>query len=348
MRKPFIPVIALFLMLALSFVVFPCHAHAQSGRFDPDSSYSELDRFTDRVARALAEGGGRERERVANDVAGTVNRSITNIDSLERFTTLDPWLLGLAGNIDREHQQAREFADVYYRSRAEWIVKQGRGTSQDSAFLTYYILQEAHNRAQEIVEKEGDSHNVRAELERADIRLLSNAEHQTRTEEAYHFVVWTDYEEGQVRDANDPETWGKNAVVVDGRTGKSFDSEEASDEKYYSGKEEEKVRDSTAVFDEERAADPQWQERRRGSIFAEDCLIASAFYGYPRAAELAMLRQFRDDVLLNSPVGRQVVDLYYKCSPSLVSLIAAHDLLRGAARVFFVEPLVNVVAWITG
>ena len=314
------------------------------------ASFDNLDDLVDDVALLLVRPLDLvlTDEEIAQDVVAHVDHRITNIDSMERFTLLDPWLIGLAGNIDEEHQQAREMAGMYYKARAEWAWERGRGTSEDSAVLTYYILQEAHKRREKVIEERGMRIiGGSAEFYQPDIRILSNAEHETRTEDAYHFVVWSDIpKEGEVRNANDPATWGENALVLDGRRGDIYTVNEVKDEKYYSGEEEKLVSDSTAEFDEERAAEPKWEGRRRGSIFAEDCLIALAFYGYPRAAELAMLRQFRDEVLLNSPVGRQGVELYYRYSPAIASFIAPHDLLRGATRVFFVDPLANAVTWI--
>lgn len=289
------------------------------------------------------------RQEIADAVARNVDKRITNIDSMERFTILDSWLLGLAGNIDEEHEAGREMAGVYYRSRAEWLWERRRGTSQDSAVLTYYVLQEAHNRAQQKLDElfPRDS-GYEIKLEQPDIRILSNAEQDTRTEDAYHFVVWTDpAEEGQVRDANDPASWGEDAVVVDGRTGKALPADEATEVRYYSGEEENKLSDATLIFDEERADDGQWRGRGRGGGFLPlDCLFYALLHDTSQAEHIAALRQFRDEVLFASAAGRLCVTFYYRYSPPLTNIISRHHALRYGFRIVFVESLVKMVQWI--
>ncbi len=289
------------------------------------------------------------RQEIADAVARNVDKRITNIDSMERFTILDSWLLGLAGNIDEEHEIGREMAGVYYRSRAEWLWERRRGTSQDSAVLTYYVLQEAHSRAQHKLDElfPRDS-GYEIKLEQPDIRILSNAEHDTRTEDAYHFVVWTNpAEEGQVRDANDPTTWGEDAVVVDGRTGKALPADKAAEDKYYSVEEENKLSDATLIFDEERADDGQWRGRGRGGGFLPlDCLFYALLHDTPQAGHIAALRQFRDEVLFTSAAGRACVTFYYRHSPLLANIVFRHHVLRHGFRIVFVKPLVTMVQWI--
>src|SRR3989344_3880659 len=43
----------------------------------------------------------------------------------------------------------------------------------------------------------------------------------------------------------------------------------------------------------------------------DSCFIASAVYGNPNAPEVNTLRDFRNIVLENSPLGRRFIDLYY-------------------------------------
>ena len=42
-----------------------------------------------------------------------------------------------------------------------------------------------------------------------------------------------------------------------------------------------------------------------------DCFIATVVYGSPYAPEVQVLRNFRDEVLMQNPVGRRFVDFYY-------------------------------------
>jgi len=48
------------------------------------------------------------------------------------------------------------------------------------------------------------------------------------------------------------------------------------------------------------------------------CYIATMVYGSYNAPEVMVLRRFRDEVLLQSWIGQEIVKIYYKCSPSFV------------------------------
>ncbi len=63
-----------------------------------------------------------------------------------------------------------------------------------------------------------------------------------------------------------------------------------------------------------------------------DCFIATAAFGSYEAREVAALRDFRDDILLNSSVSGFMVEAYYRVSPALSRVIAESGLLRAAAR----------------
>jgi hypothetical protein len=62
------------------------------------------------------------------------------------------------------------------------------------------------------------------------------------------------------------------------------------------------------------------------------CFIATAAWGSSMEPDVALLRQFRDDALLTSPLGRLAVASYYALSPPLAGAIAADERLRAAAR----------------
>jgi len=70
------------------------------------------------------------------------------------------------------------------------------------------------------------------------------------------------------------------------------------------------------------------------------CFIATAAYGSSDAAEIDVLRRFRDEVLLKSAAGRDYVNFYYAASPPLARCIAEREWLRTLVREVMVAPLV--------
>jgi len=65
---------------------------------------------------------------------------------------------------------------------------------------------------------------------------------------------------------------------------------------------------------------------------AGGCFIATAVYGTPMAEEIQVLREFRDEYLLPNPVGKALVDFYYKASPPIAEFISEHPRLKPIVR----------------
>ena len=65
---------------------------------------------------------------------------------------------------------------------------------------------------------------------------------------------------------------------------------------------------------------------------AGGCFIATAAYGTPMAEEIQVLREFRDEYLLPNPVGKALVDFYYKASPPIAEFISEHPGLKPIVR----------------
>ncbi len=78
------------------------------------------------------------------------------------------------------------------------------------------------------------------------------------------------------------------------------------------------------------------------------CFIATAAYGTETAAELDILRDFRDHVLLKNTLGSQFVEAYYRLSPPIADFIAENDFLRAVVREVLIDPIVNILQWSQG
>lgn len=73
------------------------------------------------------------------------------------------------------------------------------------------------------------------------------------------------------------------------------------------------------------------------------CFIATAAYGTSTAKQLDVLREFRDDVLLESTVGSLLVHLYYQSSPPIADFISQHEAVRTMVRELVIDPIVWLV-----
>lgn len=81
-----------------------------------------------------------------------------------------------------------------------------------------------------------------------------------------------------------------------------------------------------------------------GGGSSSGCFIATAAYGSYLDPHVMVLRNFRDNVLLQSELGTSFVTFYYKYSPPLADFIAQHDLLRMIFRLAL-TPLIFAVKY---
>ncbi len=73
------------------------------------------------------------------------------------------------------------------------------------------------------------------------------------------------------------------------------------------------------------------------------CFIATAVYGNELKPEVILLRQFRDEVLLQSFFGKIFVKLYYAISPSLADAVEEQEQIKTFIRDKFLNPFVKKV-----
>jgi hypothetical protein len=76
------------------------------------------------------------------------------------------------------------------------------------------------------------------------------------------------------------------------------------------------------------------------------CFIATAAFGSYESRWVYVLRDFRDDVLLPTTLGRDLVDWYYAHSPRYADWIARHAVARFVTRVLLVPVIVVAGAWV--
>jgi hypothetical protein len=73
------------------------------------------------------------------------------------------------------------------------------------------------------------------------------------------------------------------------------------------------------------------------------CFIATAVYGSPYANEVSILKEFRDNWLLNFRLGKIFVNFYYWASPPIANQIAKREYLKNIIKVAFIIPLIKIV-----
>jgi hypothetical protein len=62
------------------------------------------------------------------------------------------------------------------------------------------------------------------------------------------------------------------------------------------------------------------------------CCVATASCGSPKAEEIQILRDFRDEYLLTSPLGEAFVEFYYTVSPPMAEFVTEHPSLKPIVR----------------
>ncbi len=80
---------------------------------------------------------------------------------------------------------------------------------------------------------------------------------------------------------------------------------------------------------------------------SDDCFIATAAFGSPFAKKIDLLRSFRDAYLMESPLGRKLVDFYYGHAEPWATWIAKNEPLRALTRMFL-APVIGLVWLLLG
>lgn len=96
----------------------------------------------------------------------------------------------------------------------------------------------------------------------------------------------------------------------------------------------------------ERSYGPFLELQKKSEASGSKCFIASAVYGSSAAAEVAALRDFRNEYLLSFGAGRAVVSLYARLSPPLAEFIGKRPLCRSLVRILVMDRFVQILKWI--
>jgi tetratricopeptide (TPR) repeat protein len=73
------------------------------------------------------------------------------------------------------------------------------------------------------------------------------------------------------------------------------------------------------------------------------CFIATAAYGTPFEPKINTLRRWRDYKLNNTYSGKTFIEIYYRLSPTISSIISRHDILKSIVR-SMLEPLIILLS----
>jgi hypothetical protein len=250
------------------------------------------------------EAEGRPRQETAQWLAGVLDKRITNLNSPERMTLGENWIPFGAGEYlwetsDQRFQAWRDQGNFDYADTAAWAWENQLGQCSEHANTAYYILREA-----------GVAGNVRI-----------------FTAPGHEFAVWG-IADGA--DPDDPSTWGPDAFIVDGWLGRAIQPSEAATSRYFKGSDGTGVIvESTTSFDNEASA---WVVSGGAATDLGDCFVATAAWGTPLAAQVQVLREFRDHRLRRSRAGRAAVSWYGVLGPPAAKWIRPRPRARALAR----------------
>lgn len=73
-----------------------------------------------------------------------------------------------------------------------------------------------------------------------------------------------------------------------------------------------------------------------------ECFIATAVFGTPLDPRIDLLRDFRDQWLSSTPIGRVAIHTYYEISPPIARIARRSDTLRAVLRRTVVQPALKL------
>lgn len=79
------------------------------------------------------------------------------------------------------------------------------------------------------------------------------------------------------------------------------------------------------------------------TIKGSNCFIATVCYGSETAAELQIFTKFRDEVLLHTRAGSNLVNFYYVVSPTMARIIGKYSITRLLVRSLVLSPILLLI-----
>ncbi len=97
-----------------------------------------------------------------------------------------------------------------------------------------------------------------------------------------------------------------------------------------------KIRLIANTYDSSWVANPSY-------VSSKSCYIATMAYGDYEHPQVMVLRKFRDDILLNSFIGRLFVKLYYIISPKIVLVLTNQNTTNSFIRKILDKLIENII-----
>ena len=102
------------------------------------------------------------------------------------------------------------------------------------------------------------------------------------------------------------------------------------------------LKDSKKAIDKHKSEVNANLERAITQKQTSECFIATAAYGTPYDSKIDVLRNWRDDSLKSSILGRMFIRNYYFFSPPIASIVAKSTALRGIVRLIL-SPIIHLL-----
>ena len=73
------------------------------------------------------------------------------------------------------------------------------------------------------------------------------------------------------------------------------------------------------------------------------CFIATVVYGSSLNSSVLLLKDFRDNILIASPMGEKIITWYYKISPAVADFLEDHHCIKILVKYSLVQPFVWII-----